>query len=91
MKLLLSTFALLSSTLALPSPPILKSPQFNLKFYIFTPSNPSFHNFYLSSYHIHPAFDYAVLVTNTTQDSGIVGYLNGTAAEFAEWGTTVHQ
>ena len=65
-------------------PPSLNSPSLKLTSRVLTPPNSSFNNLYLSSYHIYPAFDYAVFVTNNTQGSGIVGYLNGTAAEFVE-------
>ena len=53
-------------------------------------SSPSsaFSNLKLSSYHIYPGGDYAVLVTPSETDPGLSGYLNGTVADFRTRQTT---
>lgn len=57
---------------------------FKLKSRVLKPHKAhKFDKLYLESYHIEPAFDYAVLHSQTGQDPGIVGHLNGTATEIA--------
>ena len=57
---------------------------FKLKSRVLKPHKAhKFDKLYLESYHIEPAFNYAVLHSQTVQDPGIVGHLNGTATEIA--------
>lgn len=86
MKLLLTNLALLASAIAVPiTTPIFTNTtqSFKLKSRVLTPPNPAFECLYLEPYHIYPPFNYAVLSPKTTEDPGLVGSLNGTAAELA--------
>ncbi|KAL8793586.1 MAG: hypothetical protein Q9195_003849 [Heterodermia aff. obscurata] len=58
------------------------SRKFTLKSHVISPPNPAFDNLDLEPYHIYPAFNYAVFVSGQT---GIVGYLNGTRQDFADY------
>ena len=58
-----------------------------LKSLALSPSNSSFNDLYLESYHIYPGGDYAVLSPKTATNPGIIGYLNGTAEDFANENT----
>ena len=83
MKLLLCLFAVLTSAIAAPMSPDETSTTFKLKSVVLTPPNPSFNNLYLEPYHIYPGANYAVLSPESTTNPGLIGYLNGTAADFA--------
>lgn len=60
------------------------SRDFKLKSHVLTPANPSFENLYLEAYHTAPAYNWATLYPKSSQNKGIVGYLNGTKEEFNE-------
>lgn len=69
-------------TSPLPTDPIIQSPSFRLYSRPLDASLTNLTDLYLESYHIYPAFDYAVLTPQTEQDAGRVGYLNGTNEDF---------
>ena len=84
---LLLTLLLLLPTLTTPLPTPASSthsPAFRLKSHVLTPPYPAFENLYLEPYRISPTLDYATLCPQTTQNKGIVGFLNGTAQELAD-------
>lgn len=83
MKLLNTFAALLPLVLAAPAPPNQTSRQFKLKSHVLSPPNQAFENLYLNTYHIAPAYNYAVLEPQTDRAPGIIGHLNGTAKELA--------
>lgn len=84
MKLLHILIAILPFVVAAPTPPIETFRPFKLKSRGLSPSNPAFNNLYLEPYHIYPALNYAVLSLKSTQNPGVIGYLNGTATEPAD-------
>ncbi|MCJ1313905.1 hypothetical protein MMC25_007585 [Agyrium rufum] len=55
-----------------------------------SPNNPLYNALVLSNYHLTLGIYYAVLVTpnTTTNDNGAIGFLNGTARDFAQKKTT---
>ena len=81
MKLFFTLSTLLAYVAAAPTSTTETTPQFKLKSRALDPSSPSFSDLYLEAYHIYPSFNYAVLSPKSTEDAGIIGYLNGTAAE----------
>ena len=83
--LLLLLMHLFTTAPSAPLLPQLSTPRFQL--ISSSPSAP-FSNLKLSIYHIYPGGDYAVLVTPTTADPGLLGYLNGTVADFRTRQTT---
>lgn len=87
MKLVLCLFAVLTSAIAAPMSPDETSKTFKLKSFVLTPPNPSFNNLYLEPYHIYPGANYAVLSPESATNPGVIGYLNGTAADFANEST----
>ncbi|CAF9927353.1 hypothetical protein IMSHALPRED_007193 [Imshaugia aleurites] len=87
MKVLFCLLALLTGAIAAPLSPDDTSKTFKLKSLVLSPSNSSFNNLYLEPYHIFPGANYAVLSPKTATNPGIIGYLNGTAADFADRNT----
>lgn len=87
MKLLLCLFAVLTSAIATPITSDETSKTFKLKSFVLSPPNPFFNNLYLEPYHIYPGANYAVLSPESATNPGIIGYLNGTAADFANEST----
>ena len=87
MKPILCLFAVLIGAIAAPTSPDETSKTFKLKSRVLSPFNSSFNNLYLEPYHIFPGANYAVLTPKSTTDPGIIGYLNGTAADFADENT----
>ena len=81
MKLLCYLVTLAASAIAAPTSTADPSHRFRLHSRALDPSNPSFNNLYFQPYHIYPSFNYAVLTPQTTSSQGIIGHLNGTAAE----------
>ena len=87
MKFSLCVSALLTCAVATPISPDESSKTFKLKSLVLAPNNSSFSNLYLESYHIYPGANYAVLSPQTSTNLGIIGYLNGTAEDFANENT----
>ena len=87
MKIPLCVSALLTCAIAAPSSPAETSRTFKLKSLALSPSNSFFSNLYLEPYHIYPGANYAVLSPKTSTNLGIIGYLNGTAEDFANEST----
>ena len=87
MKPILSLIALLTGAIAAPTSLDETSRTFKLKSRILSPSNSSFNNLYLEPYHIYPGANYAVLSPKSATNPGIIGYLNGTAADFEDENT----
>lgn len=87
MNPLLCLLALLASSIAAPTSPAETSKTFKLKSHVLSPSNSPFTNLYLEPYHIYPGANYAVLTPKSTSNPGIIGYLNGTAADFTNENT----
>ena len=83
MKSFLSILVALTCAAAAPISTDETSATFRLKSLVLSPPNPSFDNLYLEAYHIFPGSNYGVL-SSTNATNGIVGYLNGTAADFAD-------
>lgn len=86
MKLLLCLSAVLTCAISAPLSGE-TSKTFKLKSLVLSPSDPSFDNLYLEGYHIYPGGNYAVLSPKSATNPGIIGYLNGTAADFAHENT----
>ena len=86
MNSLFSFLAALTCAAAAPISSDETSTTFRLKSRVLSPPNPSFDNLYLEPYHIYPGANYAVL-SSTNATNGIIGYLNGTAADFADENT----
>ena len=84
MKSLLALLAALTCAAAAPISTDETSTTFRLKSLVISPPNPSFDNLYLETYHIYPGANYAVLSAQTSTNAGVIGYLNGTAADFAD-------
>ena len=61
---------------------VLHSRNFKLKSHVLTPANPSFENLYLEPYHTGAGLNYATLYPKSSQNPGIIGYLNGTKEQF---------
>ena len=87
MKLLLCLSAILTCAVAAPSLPDEISKTFRIKSLVLSPPNTSLNNLYLEPYHIYPSANYAVLSPKSATNPGIIGYLNGTAADFANENT----
>ena len=87
MKFILCVSALLTCAIAASISPDETSKSFKLKSLALSPSNSSFSNLYLKPYHIYPSANYAVLSPETSTSPGIIGYLNGTAEDFANENT----
>ena len=87
MKPIFWVIALLTGAIAAPISPDETSKSFKLKSRVLSPSNSSFDNLYLEPYHIYPGANYAVLSPKSATNPGIIGYLNGTAAIFADENT----
>ena len=87
MKLLLCLSALLTYAIAAPILPDETSRTFRLKSLALAPSNSSFSNLYLEPYYIYSGANFAVLSPKTPTNPGIIGYLNGTAEDFAHENT----
>ena len=87
MKFPLCISALLTCAIAVPISSDETSQTFKLKSLALSPSNSSFSNLYLKPYHIYPSANYAVLSPETSTSPGIIGYLNGTAEDFANENT----
>ena len=87
MKFPLCVSALLACAVAVPISPDETSKTFKLKSLALSTSNSSFSDLYLEPYHIYPGANYAVLSPKTPTNLGIIGYLNGTAEDFANENT----
>lgn len=87
MKLLFCLLPILTCAIAAPISPDQTSKTFKLKSLVISHPNPSFNNLYLEPYHIYPGANYAVLSPQTAANPGFIGYLNGTAADFANENT----
>ena len=87
MKFPLCVSALLACAIAVPISPDEISKTFKLKSLALSPSNSSLSNLYLEPYHIYPGANYAVLSPKTPTNLGVIGYLNGTAEDFANENT----
>ena len=88
MKFPLCVSALLTCAIAAPiSSDETSKKTFKLKSLALSPSNSSFSNLYLEPYHIYPGANYAVLSPKTPSNLGIIGYLNGSAEDFADENT----
>ena len=87
MKLPLCLSAVLTCAIAAPISPEETSKTFRLKSLVLSPPNSSFNDLYLEAYHIYPSANYAVLSPRSATNPGITGYLNGTAADFANENT----
>lgn len=87
MKFFLYISTLLTYAIATPISPDETSKTFKLRSLVLSPSNSSFNNLYLKAYHIYPSHNYAVLAPKTPENLGNVGYLNGTAEDFANKNT----
>ncbi|MCJ1456760.1 hypothetical protein MMC28_007125 [Mycoblastus sanguinarius] len=88
MAILLSTFLFINAFATSPvSARYNASSPFKLKAHVLTQPNPAFECLYLEPYHISPAYNYALLLPKTTENPGIIGHLNGTAADFVDENT----
>ena len=87
MKFPLCVSAFLTCTIAAPISPDETSKTFKLKSLALSASDSSFSNLYLEPYHIYPGANYAVLSPKISTNLGIIGYLNGTAEDFANENT----
>ena len=83
-----SVLATPTSTMAAPTSSVTTSPRFQLQSRGLSPSNTTFDGLVLEPYHIYPAYNWAVLAPpmgeSTGSLGGIIGYLNGTAAEIED-------
>ena len=87
MNPLLCLLAALTCAVAAPMSPDETSKSFKLKSLVLSPPNSSFNSLYLEPYHIYPGANYAVLSPQTATNPGIIGRLNGSAADFANENT----
>lgn len=87
MNFLLYLLGVVTCTIAAPISPDETSKTFKLKSLVLSPPNSSFNNLYLETYHIYPSANYAVLSPQGATTPGVIGHLNGTAADFADKNT----
>ena len=83
MNLINLLLVLSATTIALPTTTTSSSHPFILKSRSLLPNTTFSDDLLLTPYHIGPAYNYAVLAPASSSNPGIIGHLNGTAAELA--------